>query len=123
MTRKHSFFLLAGPKANADLPWALPRTALNGWPDRCQGEGDSQKSGVDDLAIFTNMADYLPAFKRLMDTSTGDDMDQLAARYAGFYRYAKILEAVAAGIRSGKIVVRKERPPGDLTWEIRSRQQ
>ena len=62
------------------------------------------KSGVDDLAIFTDMADYLPAFKRLMDTSTGDDMNQLAARYAGFYRYAKIL---AAGIRSGKIVVPK----------------
>jgi hypothetical protein len=55
----------------------------------------------------SDMADYLPAFKRLMDTSTGDDMDQLAARYAGFYRYAKILEAVAAGIRSGNIVVPK----------------
>jgi len=65
------------------------------------------KSGVDDLAIFTDMADYLPAFKRLMDTSTDDDMDQLAARYTGFYQYAKILEAVAAGIRSGKIVVPK----------------
>jgi hypothetical protein len=39
------------------------------------------KSGVDYLAIFTDMADYLPAFKRLMDTSTADDMDQLAARY------------------------------------------
>jgi hypothetical protein len=65
------------------------------------------KSGVDDLAIFTDMADYLPAFKRLMDTSTADDMDLLAARYTGFYQYAKILEAVAAGIRSGKIVVPK----------------
>jgi hypothetical protein len=47
------------------------------------------KSGVDDLAIFTDMADYLPAFKRLMDTSTADDMDLLAARYTGFYQYAK----------------------------------
>jgi hypothetical protein len=46
---------------------------------------------VDDLAIFTDMADYLPAFKRLMETSTDDDMDQLAARYTGFYQYAKIL--------------------------------
>jgi hypothetical protein len=65
------------------------------------------KSGVDDLAIFIDMADYLPTFKRLMDTSTHDDMDQLAARYTGFYQYAKILETVAAGIRSGKIVVPK----------------
>jgi len=56
------------------------------------------------LYVFT---DILPAFKRLRDTSTNDDMDQLAARYTGFYQYAKILEAVAAGIRSGKIVVPK----------------
>jgi hypothetical protein len=42
-----------------------------------------------------------------MDTSTADDMDLLAARYTGFYQYAKILETVAAGIRSGKIVVPK----------------
>jgi hypothetical protein len=42
-----------------------------------------------------------------MDTSTADDMDLLAARYIGFYQYAKILEAVAVGIRSGKIVVPK----------------
>jgi hypothetical protein len=63
------------------------------------------RSGVDDFAIFTEMADYMPAFKRLMDTSTDDDMDQLAARYTGFHQYAKILETVAAGIQSGKIVV------------------
>jgi hypothetical protein len=61
----------------------------------------------DDLAIFADMADCMPAFKRLMDASTGNDMDRLAARYAGFYRYAKILETVAAGIQSGKIVVSK----------------
>jgi hypothetical protein len=65
------------------------------------------RSGADDLAIFTDMADCLPAFKRLMDASTGDDMNQLAARYTGFYRYAKILETVAAGIQSGNIVVPK----------------
>jgi hypothetical protein len=51
--------------------------------------------------------DYLPTFKRLMGCSTDDNMDQLAARYTGFYQYAKILKAVAAGIRSGKIVVPK----------------
>jgi hypothetical protein len=65
------------------------------------------ESGADDMAIFAAMADDMPAFKRLMDASTGDDMDRLAARYAGFYRYAKILETVAAGIQSGKIVVPK----------------
>ena len=65
------------------------------------------KSGVDDVAVFTDLADCLPAFKRFMDTSTDDDMDQLAARYTGFYQYAKILETIAAGIQSGNIVVPK----------------
>ena len=65
------------------------------------------RSGVDDFAIFAEMADYMPAFKRLMDTSTDDDMDQLATRYTGFYQYAKILETIAAGIQSGNIVVPK----------------
>ncbi len=65
------------------------------------------ESGADDLAIFADMADCMPAFKRLMDASTGDDMDRLAVRYAGCYRYAKILETVAAGIQSGQIVVPK----------------
>jgi hypothetical protein len=30
------------------------------------------RSGVDDFAIFAEMADYMPAFKRLMDTSTDE---------------------------------------------------
>jgi len=65
------------------------------------------KPDVDDLAIFTDMADYLPAFKRLMDTSEPDTMDELCRRFAGFFHYAKILEMVAAGIQSGAIKVPK----------------
>jgi hypothetical protein len=64
-----------------DYPDALPSWAL---PEQLQMAGlidvrvkAIAKSGVDDLAIFTDMTDYLPAFKRLMDTSTADDMDQV----------------------------------------------
>ena len=49
------------------------------------------RAGVGDFAIFAETADQMPAFKRLMDTSTDDDLDQLATRQAGFYQYAKIV--------------------------------
>lgn len=62
-------------------------------------------TGKDDVAIMVAMADHMPAFKQLMDTAGRDDMDELTRRFVGFYRYAKILEALAAGIQSGDIEV------------------
>ena len=62
-------------------------------------------AGKDDVAIMAAMADHMPAFKQLMDTAGRDDMDELTRRFAGFYRYAKLLEALAAGIQSGDIEV------------------
>ena len=47
----------------------------------------------------------MPDFKRLMDSSKPGALDELGRRFSGFYRYAKILEAVASGIRSGAIKV------------------
>ena len=63
--------------------------------------------GNDDLTILGEMFDYMPGFKRLMDISEPDTMDELCRRFAGFFRYAKILEMVAAGIQSGTIKVPK----------------
>jgi hypothetical protein len=40
-----------------------------------------------------------------MDTSTKGEMDELCAQLSGFYRYTKILETVAAAIKSGEIKV------------------
>ena len=60
-----------------------------------------------DLTILGEMFDYMPGFKRLMDTSEPGTMDELCRRFAGFFRYAKILEMVAAGIQSGAIKVPK----------------
>ncbi len=49
------------------------------------------------------MANYMPGFKRLMDTCTRDEMDGLCESFPDFYRYAKILERIAEGIQSGAI--------------------
>ena len=53
--------------------------------------------GNDDVAIFVELADDMPAFRRLLDAGP-HAMDQLCLRFGGFYRYAKILEPIAAGI-------------------------
>jgi hypothetical protein len=62
-------------------------------------------TGDDDLTFFAQRVDALPDFKRLMDLSDPDAMDELCRRFYGFYRYAKALERVAAGLRSGAIKV------------------
>ena len=63
----------------------------------------SVQSGVDDLIIFTDMADYLPPFKRLMDTSTADDMDLLAARYTGSINMQKSLKLLQPAFDQEKL--------------------
>jgi hypothetical protein len=63
--------------------------------------------GTDDLTILAEMFDYMPGFKRLLDTSESDTMDELCRRFAGFFRYAKTLEMLATGIQSGAIKVPK----------------
>jgi len=70
------------------------------------------RAGKDNLAIVGAMADHMPAFRQLLDTTEPDDLDQLTRKFPGFYRYAKILESLAAGIESGAIPVpgQKEAP-------------
>jgi hypothetical protein len=51
------------------------------------------------------MADFMPTFKQLLDTCTGAEMDMLCERYDGFYRFAQLLERLAAGIADGSIPV------------------
>ncbi len=64
----------------------------------------------DDIALFMAMAGDMPDFKRLMDAAGRDGMNELCQRFAGFYRYAKVLETIAAAIESGVIDV----PDGPL---------
>jgi hypothetical protein len=67
---------------------------------RLAGEGNG------DVAIFVELVEDMPAFRQLLDAGP-HVMDQLCLRFGGFYRYAKILEAIAAGIASGEIRVPK----------------
>ena len=64
-----------------------------------------RERGCDDAAIFVEMADYMPEFKRLMDMAGPRGMDELCGRLPGLLRYAKILEGVAGGIASGEVEV------------------
>lgn len=64
------------------------------------------RAGVEDEGtLFAEMADFLPGFKRLMDTATPAMMEELSHRFPGFFVYARVLESVAEGIRSGRIQV------------------
>ena len=71
------------------------------------------RAGKDNMAVMAAMADHMPAFHELLSAAQPADMDQLTRNFPGFYRYAKILEALATGIQSGAIPVpgRKETPP------------
>ncbi len=55
------------------------------------------------------MGDRMADFKHLIDTAKPGVMDELCKRYAGFYRYAKVLETIAGAIQSGAIKVPGER--------------
>jgi hypothetical protein len=64
------------------------------------------REGYDEVGVFVEMADDMPAFKRLLDSGQ-QALDELCRRFSGFYHYAKILETVACGIASGEIQVPK----------------
>jgi hypothetical protein len=66
-------------------------------------------AGHDDLTIVTGMLEHLPDFKRLLDAGQ-DVMDELCRRFFWFFRYAKVLERMAAGIQSGAITVPRSGP-------------
>ena len=61
--------------------------------------------GGDDEMLLLGMADFMGEFKQVMDSSTPDEMNQLCERFSGFYRFGKLLEALAQGIQDGRIRV------------------
>jgi hypothetical protein len=65
------------------------------------------RAGRDNAAVLVEMMDQMPDFHHLIETVDAFSMDELSVRYEGFYQYAKLLESLAAGIRSGEIKVPK----------------
>ena len=66
-------------------------------------------NGGGDEEILHTMSDYMEPFKQLLDMSSKQDMDLLCRQYAGFYRFAQLLEQMAQGIADGTIIVPRER--------------
>ncbi len=58
-----------------------------------------------DAELLQSCYDYMEAFKRVMDTTTSQQMDYICQNYDGFYRFAKMLELLAQGIADGVIEV------------------
>src|SRR5688572_6183205 len=65
-------------------------------------------SGMQEAEILLAMEEYMADFRHVMVHASGREMDALCGEFAGFYRFAKILETLASGIASGEIKV-----PGD----------
>lgn len=60
-----------------------------------------------DERLLLTTYQYIDAFKRVLDNSTPEQMDHLSLQYAGFYRFGKLLEAMAQAIADGEIEVPK----------------
>ena len=60
-----------------------------------------------DLTVLVEMRGTMAGFKQLMDTASPAEMQSLMQRFAGLYRFAQVLERIAAGIQSGDIPVPK----------------
>jgi hypothetical protein len=61
--------------------------------------------GGTDERVLAAMADHMPLFKQLLDTSTEAEMNELAQTSPAFGRYARVLERLAA-----RLAARKARP-------------
>ena len=58
-----------------------------------------------DSEIIAAMTGHMADFHRLLQDSTSAAIDALCQEFAGFYRYAKIVETIAAGVSSGRLDV------------------
>lgn len=67
-----------------------------------------EKAGGGDEMLLVSLYDQMDTFKRLLDSSTREQIDQLSNQYPGFYRFAKLLESLAEAIHDGRVEVPKD---------------
>lgn len=65
------------------------------------------------VEIIPAMADYMPDFYQLMQSTSGAEINALGDEFPGLYRFAKILETLASGIAAGKIKVPGKKPASE----------
>ncbi|RZF23427.1 hypothetical protein EVC45_44635 [Paraburkholderia sp. UYCP14C] len=64
-----------------------------------------EAAGLDEAEIVAAMVDHMSGFHRLMTDLDNPAINLLAREFAGFRRYAKIVETIASGIATGQIQV------------------
>jgi hypothetical protein len=52
--------------------------------------------------LLVRMYEYMPDFKRMLDTAAPGDLDMLCEQYPHFHRFAKLLEQLAESIAQTK---------------------
>lgn len=62
-------------------------------------------AGKNRMEIMADMFDYMPAFKRLMDTLPRGGLNRLCRRFGGLGRYARLIEGLAEDIQAGRVQV------------------
>jgi hypothetical protein len=60
------------------------------------------RRGGSDERLLAAMADHMHLFKQLLDTSTEDEMNELATTYVAFGRYARVLDRLARRLAAQK---------------------
>ena len=68
---------------------------------------------LQEAEILPAMAAHMEDFHRMLTSSPSTAVDALCEEFAGFYRFAKLIESIAAGLASGKI----EEPGGNTVFE------
>ena len=63
-----------------------------------------EHKGGGDEQLFKGMADHMGTFKKVLDTTSQAQMQELCSHYPGFLRFAKLLELLAQGIHDVVIV-------------------
>lgn len=64
-----------------------------------------EAAGLDETEILAAMVSHMSDFHHLMTSLGNPAINRLGQEFAGFYRYAKIVETVASGIATGRIQV------------------
>jgi hypothetical protein len=57
-------------------------------------------AGRNDAEIVAEMFDYMPDFKRLIDSGP-EVLDELSEKFPSFHRFAKIVEMLASALADG----------------------
>ncbi|WP_434113786.1 hypothetical protein [Paraburkholderia caffeinilytica] len=64
-----------------------------------------ETAGLDETGIMAAMVDHMSGFHHLMKNLNNPAIKLLGQEFAGFYRFAKIVETIASGIETGQIQV------------------